>query len=93
MIILKLETYEIRTQILKVSNYKVNNAVVIEFADRNNAIECASYFNKMRHIYAECDDNNSVLIYAKDRDSIKISSAFIDKKHDSITLKINKFEL
>ena len=34
MIILKSETYEIRMKILKVRNYKVSNAVVIEFDNK-----------------------------------------------------------
>lgn len=90
MIILKSETYEIRTQIIKVSNYKVSNAVVIEFDNKENAIECASYFNKMRGIHAECD-NSSVLIYTKDTDTIRINSSFINKKGNPLILKINRY--
>ena len=41
MIILKSETYEIRMKILKVNHYKVSVTIVIEFYNRENAIECA----------------------------------------------------
>lgn len=90
MIILKLEKYEIRTQILKVNHYKVSGSVVIEFDNRENAIECASYFNKMRGIHAECD-NSSVLIYTKDIDTIRIRSSFVNKKGNPVIIEIDRY--
>lgn len=90
MIILKSETYEIRTNILKVRNYKVSNAVVIEFDNKENAIKCASYFNKIRGINAECD-NISVLIYTKDTDTIKIGIYFVNKKDNPVIIKIYRY--
>lgn len=90
MIILKLEKYEIRTQILKVNYYKVSGSVVIEFDSRENAIECASYFNKMRGIHAECD-NSSVLIYTKDTDTIRIHSSFVNKKGNPVIIEIDRY--
>lgn len=90
MIILKSETYEIRKKILKVRNYKVSNAVVIEFDNKENAIECASYFNKIRDIHAECD-NISVLIYTKDTDTVKIGIYFVNKKDNPVIIKIYRY--
>lgn len=90
MIILKSETYEIRMKILKVRNYKVSNAVVIEFDNKENAIKCASYFNKIRGIHAECD-NISVLIYTKDTDTIKIGIYFVNKKDNPVIIKIYRY--
>lgn len=91
MIITKLETYEIHNEVRKVNHYKVSNSVVIEFAKREDAMEYASYFNKIRHIHAECDDNSSVLIYIKDTDAIRISSILINKKDNLTILKIKRF--
>ena len=90
MIILKSETYEIRMKILKVNHYKVSGSVVIEFNNRENAIECASYFNKIRGIHAECD-NSSVLIYTKDTDTIKIGIYFVNKKKKPVIIKIYRY--
>lgn len=45
----------------------------------------------MRHIYAECDDNSSVLIYIKDTDAIRISSILINKKDNLTILKIKRY--
>ena len=90
MIISKLETYEIYNKVRKVNHYKVNNAVVIEFINKQDAIDYTKYFNRMRYIHAECDDT-SVLIYAKDKDYIVINKVFINKKDDITTLEIKKF--
>lgn len=91
MIITKLETYEIHNEVRKVSHYKVSNSVIIEFSKREDAMEYASYFNKIRHIHAECDDNSSVLIYIKDTDAIRISSILINKKDNITILKIKRY--
>lgn len=90
MIITKLETYEIHNEVCKVNHYKVSNSVVIEFNKRDDAMEYASYFNKIRHIHAECD-NTSVLIYIIDDDSIRISTIFINKKDNITILKLKRF--
>ena len=90
MIISKLETYEIYNKVYKVNHYKASNAVVIEFNNKQDAIDYSKYFNRMRYIHAECD-NTSVLIYAKDKDYIVISKVFINKKEDITTLEFKKF--
>ena len=86
MIITKLETYEIRNEVRKVNHYKVSNSVVIEFAKREDAMEYAFYFNKIRYIHAECD-----LIYIKDNDSIRISTIIINKKDNVTILKLKRY--
>lgn len=63
---------------------------MIEFKNKQDAIDYSKYFNRMRYIHAECD-NTSVLIYAKDKDYIVISKVFISKKDDITTLEIKKF--
>ena len=90
MIISKLETYEIYNKVRRVNHYKASNAVVIEFVNKQDAIDYAKYFNRMRYIHAECDDT-SVLIYAKDKDYVVISKVFINKKDNITSLEIKKF--
>lgn len=53
-------------------------------------MEYASYFNKIRHIHAECD-NTSVLIYIEDDDRIRINSILINKKENITILKLKRF--
>jgi hypothetical protein len=90
MIISKLETYEIYNKVRRVNHYKATNAVVIEFKNKQDAIDYTKYFNRMRYIHAECDDT-SVLIYAKDKDYVVINKVFINKKDDITILEIKKF--
>lgn len=90
MIISKLETYEIYNKVRRVNHYKASNAVVIDFKNKQDAIDYTKYFNRMRYIHAECD-NTSVLIYAKDKDYVVINKVFINKKDDITTLEIKKF--
>ena len=90
MIVSKIETYEICNKVCKVNHYKASNAVVIDFKNKQDAIDYSKYFNRMRYIHAECDDT-SVLIYAKDKDYVVINKVLINKKDDITILQIKKF--
>lgn len=90
MIINKLETYEICDKVLKVYHYKVNEAVVIIFDDKEKAKEYASYFNGMRYIHAE-SDGASIIIRSRNTERVRISTVFINKTDDNTILNIKRY--
>lgn len=90
MNIVRLETFEIRSKVLKVYHYKTTDTVVLIFANKEEAKEYASYFNDIRYIGAVCD-NDSVLVYSKAVDRVIISTCFINKKENITILKTKRY--
>lgn len=90
MIINKLEIFEINDKVLKVYHYKVTEAVIIIFDNKEKAEEYASYFNGMRYIGAE-HDGNSVIIRSRNTERVRISTILINKKDNVTILKLKRY--